>query len=274
MEASGTTPEAPPRAGANRLLDPVREAGDLVGFAGRAVAQAPATPRYFAEILRQCAILILGSTLVLVALTMVMGGVCESFVANLLRPLGAVAFSGQLQVPCGLREMYPYMFAYIFAAKVGCGFVAEIGSMRINDEIDALESVGIEPMRYIIATRLLAVWICVPLIYALALLSALAGAFLVAVVQFGDISAGQHLTGYWTTQSLEDNVYSLIKIFTMTTAISLVGMYYGYRAAGGPVGVGDSVARSMIVNLVLIHMIGAFWSAVFWGSSAGFPLGG
>ena len=252
----------------------LQEAGDLVGFAGRSVLGAARAGRYAAAILRQCALLIAGSALVLVALVMVVGGECGLFVSYLLRPLGATAQAGPVGYICGIREMFPYMFAYIFAAKVGCGLVAEIGAMRISDEIDALESVAIDPMRYLVGPRLLAVVICVPLIYVIALVAGMVGGYVVNVFQFGDISSGQYLTGYWSAQNLHDNLFSLIKAGTMAITIALVALYYGYRARGGPVGVGDAVARSMIVNLVLIHVIGATWSAVFWGTSWGLPYGG
>jgi phospholipid/cholesterol/gamma-HCH transport system permease protein len=258
-----------------RLGGPLREAGDLSTFALRAVIAVGSSGRYFAEILRQCATLILGSTLILVAMILILGGECGLFLTYLARPLGATAFSGTLMNPCGIREMFPYMFAYIFAAKVGCGLVAEIGSMRISDEISALQSVGIAPMRYVVATRLMAVWMCVPLIYSIGMVTGLAGGYLVSVVQLGDLSSGQCFDGYFASQTIADNLVSFLKMFTTATTIALVGMYYGYRASGGPVGVGNAVARAMMINLVLIHVIGAAGSALFYPpGSASYPYGG
>src|SRR4029077_2928955 len=128
--------------------------------------------------------------------------------------------------------------------------------MRISEEIDALESVGVDPIRYIVGTRLLAVWLTVPFMYAIAMFFGALGGFLVAIVQFGSVSQGQFeamVLGTWTVQ---DTLFSFIKTISIATAIALVGMYYGYRAKGGPAGVGNATARSMIVNLVLIHVIG------------------
>ena len=272
MEASGL--RARRRLVAERVAAPAREVGDLAGFSARATVAAAGTGRYFAEILRQCALLILGSTLILVTLVMVIGGECGLFVTYLTRPLGANSFTGQGLIQCGLRGMFYYMFAYIFAAKVGCGLVAEVGSMRISDEIAALESVGIDPMRYVIGTRLLAVWICAPLIFALGLVAGVWGGYLVAVVQLGNLSAGQYFDGYFAAQTIQDNFFAFVNMFAMVTVISVVGLYYGYRASGGPVGVGDAVARSMMVNLVLIHVVGAFFASIFYGVDARYPFGG
>lgn len=259
---------------AKPLVAIAREAGDIAGFSTRAVLGVAGARRYFAEVLRQCAILVTGTALVIVALVLVVGSECGLFIVFLLRSLGASSFAGFMSSLCGVREMFPYMFGYVFAAKVGCGLVAEIGSMRISEEIDAMESVGIDPMKYVVSTRLLAVWLTVPAIYAAALIAGLLGSVAVVVLQFGEVSQGQFTNLYFLSQTVQDNLYSLTKVMSMATAISLVGMYYGYRASGGPVGVGTATARSMFVNLILIHVIGASLTGVFWGSGARYPFGG
>jgi phospholipid/cholesterol/gamma-HCH transport system permease protein len=271
MEASTATRTE--GAGADGL-GIVREAGDIAGFALRAVMLAAGAWRYFAEILRQCGILILGTTLVVVGLVTVVGGECGLFNIYLLRPIGATSFLGFTTAICGLREMWPYMFGYVFAAKVGCGLVAEIGSMRISEEIDAMDAIGVDPMRYVISTRLLAVWMTVPFIYVAAMVFGTLGSYLVVVVQSHAVSLGQWETLHFASQTLADNAFSLIKAMSFATVIALVGMYYGYRARGGPVGVGAATARSMVVNLVLIHVIGAVLSAVFWGTNSRTAIGG
>jgi phospholipid/cholesterol/gamma-HCH transport system permease protein len=268
MEASTIGP--PPPSGSRGVL---AETGDLAEFSGTAIAYTFRSGRYFAEVLRQCGILVVGTTLVICAMVTVVGGECGLFVVYGLRPIGATSFAGLATQVCGLREMWGYMFAYVFAAKVGCGLVAEIGSMRISDEIDALESIGVDPMRYVVATRLLAVWLTVPLIYALAMVFGTIGSYLVVVVQLHGVSVGQWLSLHFSTQTLGDNVLSIVKVTVIATFIALVGMYYGYRARGGPVGVGAGTARSMIVNLVMIHVVGAALTAIFWGRSRT-PIGG
>lgn len=270
-----TTSEAPRiPASVDKALGPVREVGEITSFAARAIAAAPGAMRFFAEVLRQCGTLVLGSTVVLLVMQAVIGGECGLFFVYLTRPLGATAAVGDLQVPCSLRELFPYMFGYIFAAKVGSGLVAEIGSMRISNEIDALDSIGIDPMKYIIGTRLVALMICVPLLYIASMVTGLIGGYLVCVVQLGALSGAQYLHGYWSSQALIDNLYSIIKGVSIAGGISVVALYYGFKARGGPVGVGNAVARAMMVNLVLIHVVAAFWSAVFWGTNSGYPGGG
>jgi phospholipid/cholesterol/gamma-HCH transport system permease protein len=267
MEASSST------SARRRTIGPLVETGELAAFSGQAVIYAAGSGRYFAEMLRQCGILVVGTTLVICAMVMVVGGECGLFVVYGLRPIGATAFAGLATQICGLREMWGYMFAYVFAAKVGCGLVAEIGSMRISEEIDALESVGVDPMRYVVATRLLAVWMTVPLMYAVAMVFGTIGSWLVVVVQLHGVSLGQWISVHFGSQSLGDNFLSIVKVTVIGTFIALVGMYYGYRARGGPVGVGAATARSMIVNLVMIHVVGAALTTIFWGHARA-PIGG
>jgi phospholipid/cholesterol/gamma-HCH transport system permease protein len=99
------------------------------------------------------------------------------------------------------------------------------------------------------------------------------GSYLVVVAQLHGTSLGQWLTLHFSSQILGDNLLSIVKVTVIGTFIAVVGMYYGYRARGGPVGVGAATARSMIVNLVMIHVLGAAMTVWFWGR-AKVPIGG
>ena len=115
--------------------------GEIFGFCTR-VAGLVFTGRvfqFFGEALRQTGILILGSTLVIWGLVFIIGLQCGIEGAYLLRAQGAPAYAGVFSAWCDLRELVPYAFGYMLAAKVGTGIVAELGAMRISDEIDALE---------------------------------------------------------------------------------------------------------------------------------------
>ena len=277
MEAESPPPAAPAPATPSlraRLLAPVREIGELGAFSLHAFLALRGVWMYTGEMLRQASHLILGSLLVIAAMQFVIGGECALFGNYLLRSFGASAAIGSFTEICDIRELFPYMFGYIFAAKVGCGLVAEIGSMRISDELDALEAVGTDPMRFVVGTRLLAALIGIPIIYVISMLVGTAGSYVVVVVQINEISAGGWAAGHWTYQDLSENLYSIAKAMTIGTAIVLVATFFGYRARGGPVGVGAATARSMVVNLVLIHFIGAAMSTLFWGTSDRTPIGG
>ena len=161
--------------------------------------------------------------------------------------------------------MLPYAFGYILAAKVGTGIVAEIGAMRISDEIDALEVMGIPPITFLCATSLLAAWIALPFIYLVSIGVMYLASYSAVVKQIGDVSSGGYELIFWMFQNPPDLMFSLIKGMFMATAIVLVGCYYGYTASGGPVGVGTATAKSMVLNIVLVHIIGMLGTADLLG---------
>ena len=139
--------------------------------------------------------------------------------------------------------------------------------MRISDEIDALEVMGIQPVTFLAATRLLGAWIALPFLYLVGIGVIYFASYLAVVDQVGDVSSGGYLLIFWMFQSPPDLIFSLIKGMVMATAIVLVGCYYGYTASGGPVGVGTATAQSMVVNIILVHIIGMLGTVVFWGST-------
>jgi phospholipid/cholesterol/gamma-HCH transport system permease protein len=251
------------------------ELGDLTEFSLKSFASLGGGLRYASEALRQAGLLLTGSALVIVGMELVIGGECGLFTAYFSRTFSASGATGLFSFICDEREMFPYMFGYILAAKVGCGLVAEIGSMRIAEEIDAIEVMGVSSMRYIVATRLLAALFALPVIYIMCLATGTLGSYLVVVHQVGDVSGGAWAAGqFGPIHSLAEDVDSIIKAMVIGVAIILVGSYYGYRVRGGPVEVGNATARSMIVNLVLIHLLGGSMSLLFWGTNARLPIGG
>jgi phospholipid/cholesterol/gamma-HCH transport system permease protein len=250
--------------------------GDIARFSGRVmgIVYSGRVMRFFGEALRQAGILILGSALVIWGLVFITGLQCGLEGAYLLRAQGAPAYAGVFSAWCDLREIIPYGFGYMMAAKVGTGIVAELGSMRISDEIDALEVMGVPPMTFLAATRLLGAWLALPFIYMVAVAVSYFASYLVVVKQIGDTSSGGYLLIFWMFQNPPDLVYSLVKGMVMATAIVLVGCYYGYTASGGPVGVGAATAKSMALNIVLVHIIGMTGTLVFWGANPRAPIGG
>ena len=140
---------------------------------------------------------------------------------------------------CDLREVIPYAFGYMLAAKVGTGIVAELGAMRISDEIDALEVMGVPPVTFLAATRLLGrLDRASPSCTWPPSGSATSPAGWRSSSRSGDVSSGGYFLIFWMFQNPPDLLFSLIKGMAMATVIVLVGCYYGYTASGGPVGVG------------------------------------
>jgi phospholipid/cholesterol/gamma-HCH transport system permease protein len=250
--------------------------GEIFGFCARVtgLVYTGRVFQFFGEALRQTGILILGSTIVILGLVFILGLQCGIEGAYFTRAQGAPAYAGVFAAWCDLREVTPYAFGYMLAAKVGTGIVAELGAMRISDEIDALEVMGVPPVTFLAATRLLAAWIAFPFMYMAAVGIGFFASWLAVVEQIGDVSSGGYFLIFWMFQNPPDLLFSLIKGMTMATAIVLVGCYYGYTASGGPVGVGTATAKSMVLNIVLVHLIGMMGTLVFWGANPRAPIGG
>jgi phospholipid/cholesterol/gamma-HCH transport system permease protein len=243
----------------------VRVAGQV--YSGKAL-------RFFGETIRQAGILILGSALIIWAFVFILGLQCGIQGAYFFRAQGVPSYAGLFAAYCDLREALPYAFGYILAAKVGTGIVAEIGAMRISDEIDALEVMGVPPIAFLCATRLLAAWIALPFIYLVGIGVMYAASYIAVVDQVADVSAGGYELIFWMFQDPTDLVFSLVKGMAMATVIVLVGCYYGYTAAGGPVGVGTATAKSMVFNIVAVHILGMLGTLIFWGANPRMPIGG
>lgn len=230
--------------------------------------------RFFGETLRQSGILIVSSALVIISTVFIFGLSCGIQGAYFTEAQGAPSFAGVFTAWCNLREAAPLVFGYILAAKVGTGIVAELGAMRINEEIDALEVMGVDSLTFLCATRLLGAWIVLPFMYVLALGAAFLASYLSVVVQVGSVSSGGYLLVFWQYQNAPDFLFSLTKAMAMATVVVLVGCFYGYNARGGPVGVGAGTAKSMVLNLVCVNLIGMFGTQIFWGASPRAPIGG
>jgi phospholipid/cholesterol/gamma-HCH transport system permease protein len=127
---------------------------------------------------------------------------------------------------------------------------------------------------FLAATRLLGAWIAIPFLYLVGIGVMYAASYFAVVHQVGDVSSGGYLLIFWMYQNPPDLFFSLVKGMVMSTAIVLVGCYYGYTASGGPVGVGTATAQSMVVNIILVHIIGMLGTVVFWGSNPRAPIGG
>jgi phospholipid/cholesterol/gamma-HCH transport system permease protein len=250
--------------------------GEIVRFCSTVVGEVFGLKvfRFFGEALRQAGLLILSSTLVIWGLIFIIGLQCGIEGAYFNRAVGSPAYAGVFAAWCDLRELVPYAFGYMMAAKVGTGIVAELGSMRISDEIDALEVMGISSMTFLCATRLLAAWLVLPFMYLAGIGAGFFASYLAVVEQIGEVSSGGYSLIFWMFQNPPDLLYSVIKAMAMATVIVLVGCYYGYTASGGPVGVGTATAKSMVLNIVLVHLIGMLGTQVFWGANPRAPIGG
>jgi phospholipid/cholesterol/gamma-HCH transport system permease protein len=256
-----------------RLLGPIDRLGEIMAFAGRALAGVPRSLRYAGEIWWYAAFLAISSTPVALVITYFSGSECSVEAYYSLHQLGgAESLVGVFNALCDTREITPLFFGFALGAKVGCGIVAELGTMRINEEIDALETMGVPPLIYLVSTRMLASLMVLPLMYVLALAVSYLASWVVQHFQIGLVSDGVYFAYFWRFTNLPDLGYSLIKAAIFAFTIICVAVYYGYHVTGGPVGIGRAVAKTMATSLVMTVVLNAVLTEIFWGHNPGLPI--
>lgn len=255
------------------LLRPFDLLGEIILFAGRALAGIPGAFRYSSEIWWYAAFLAVGSTPVALVITYFSGSECSVEAYYSLHQLGgAESLAGVFNALCDTREITPLFFGFALGAKVGCGIVAELGTMRINEEIDAVETMGIPSVAYLVSTRIVAAFIVLPLMYVLALATSYLASWIVQHFQLGVVSDGVYLSYFWRFTNLSDLGFSLIKAAVFAFTIICVAVYFGWHVRGGPVGIGRAVAKTMALSLVLTVVINAILTEVFWGHNPNLPI--
>jgi phospholipid/cholesterol/gamma-HCH transport system permease protein len=181
-----------------------------------------------------------------------------------LERIGAEAFTGLVASYSNVREVTPIIAGVALVAQVGTGFTAEIGAMRISEEIDALEVMGINSLTYLVCTRVAAGVIALVPLYLVSLFMAFAATRLITIEYFG-LSPGIYDYYFHLYLPPIDVFYSVIKVAVFAFIVMFVHCYRGYYAAGGPVGVGVAAGRAIRESTILMILMNLVLSYIFWG---------
>ncbi len=263
-----------------RFLDHL---GEELAFYLRALAWSPRTiRRYKKEIVRLLAEVTLGSgSLAVIGGTVgVIVSMCfftgtevglQGYAA--LNQIGTAAFSGFVSAYFNTREIAPLVAGIALAATVGCGFTAQLGAMRISEEVDALEVMAVPSLPYLVTTRILAGLIAIVPLYVVGLLSSYFATRL-TVTQFFGQSTGTY--DHYFNQFLPpgDVLWSFGKVLVFAVVVILIHCYHGYTASGGPAGVGVAVGKAVRTSIVAINVIDLFLSMAIWGTTTTVRLAG
>jgi len=185
--------------------------------------------------------------------------------------IGVEAFTGFLAAMVNVRLTAPIVTGQSLAATVGAGATAEIGAMRIAEEVDALEVMGIKSISYLVSTRLVAASVVIVPLYAMSLIMAFAAAQLTTTVLYGQ-SSGTYNHYFHTFLRPEDVFWSFVQVIIISVVVMINHCYFGYNASGGPVGVGEAVGKSMRASLVVIQFVVLFASLALYGTNPNFNL--
>jgi phospholipid/cholesterol/gamma-HCH transport system permease protein len=250
--------------------------GGQLSFYGRSLGWTYRTViRYKKEVLRLLAEVSLGSG----ALAVIGGTVgVITFLAfftgtevglqgyQALDQLGTGAFAGFISAYFNTREIAPLVAGLALAATVGCGFTAQLGAMRISEEVDALEVMGIPSLPFLVTARMIAGLIAVVPLYVIGLLTSYAATRFITTGYYGQ-SKGTYDHYFHLFLPPGDVLWSFAKVLVFAVVIIAIHCYYGYHASGGPAGVGIAVGKAVRTSIVAINIIDFFLSLAIWGAT-------
>ncbi|WP_396172307.1 MlaE family ABC transporter permease [Aeromicrobium sp.] len=190
-----------------------------------------------------------------------------------LEQLGTSAFAGFFSAYFNTREIAPLVAGIALAATVGCGFTAQLGAMRISEEVDALEVMAIPSLPYLVTTRVLAGLIAIIPLYMLGLMASYFATKLTVTAVYGQ-SEGTYDHYFNLFLPPEDVLWSFFKVLVFAFLVILIHCYYGYYASGGPVGVGVAVGRAVRTSIVVINVADLMMSMAIWGTTTTVRLAG
>jgi phospholipid/cholesterol/gamma-HCH transport system permease protein len=190
-----------------------------------------------------------------------------------LEVIGAESFMGLIGSFVNVREITPVIAAIALAAQCGSAFTAELGAMRISEEIDALEVMGINSFVYLICTRVVAALIALIPLYLIALFASFFATRFIAT-SFFDLAPGVYDYYFHLYLPVIDLVFSTIKVGVFAFAVITIHCYYGYNATGGPVGVGQAAGKAIRLSIIVIVTLNLLLSYVFWGQGGSVRLAG
>ncbi|OHU32936.1 ABC transporter permease [Mycobacteroides chelonae] len=262
---------------------PLVRLGHMLTFFVRAAISVPTALRHYRkEFLRLLSdiawgngsIVVGGGTVGVITVLGVTAGALVAVEAyNFLALLGLGPATGFISSLVNTRELAPIMASLAFAMQAGCRFTAQLGSMRIAEEIDAMESLAIKPIPYLVTTRLMASVIAVFPLYAACLaISYLSCQAIVEIISNG--STGSYLHYFTMMLSGKDIIYSVLKAIVFVWIASTVQCYYGFYASGGPEGVGMAAGHAMRAAITVVIMTNLLLTMALWGVDAGARFGG
>ena len=271
------------RAVYDKPLKTLDNLGEELAFFIKALAWTPrVVSRYKKEILRilaevtlgSGALAVIGGTVgVIMAMTFFTGAQVGLSGYAALDQLGTAAFAGFVSAYFNTREIAPLVSGIALAATVGCGFTAQLGAMRISEEVDALEVMAIPSLPFLVTTRIVGGLIAIVPLYVVGLLSSYFATRL-TVTQFFGQSAGTYDHYFNAFLPPGDVLWSFGKVLVFAVTVILIHCYHGYTASGGPAGVGIAVGRAVRTSIVAINVIDLFLSMAIWGASTTVRLAG
>jgi phospholipid/cholesterol/gamma-HCH transport system permease protein len=272
-----------PLTASKRGGDALEQLGQQGAFYARSAVGSPrVVGRYRKEVMRilaevafgSGALAVIGGTVVIVIfMTFFTGLEVGQQGYNSLNSLGAAVYTGFVSAYFNTREIAPIIAAIALSATVGCGFTAQLGAMRVSEEIDALETLAVPSVPFLVTTRLIAGFVAVVPLYVLGLLASYVSTQLITTKLFGQSAGTYH---HYFTQFLphSDIFISFAKVLVFAVIIILTHCYYGYTASGGPAGVGVAVGRAVRLAITTVVAVDLLLDLALYGTTVSVRIAG
>jgi phospholipid/cholesterol/gamma-HCH transport system permease protein len=264
-------------------LDQLDELGDQLSLYGRAIVWIPRTlRRYRKEIARLLAevsfgsgalVVILGTAGVMLSLSLFVGSLVGLQGFRALDSLGVEALTGFITAYFNTRDIAPLVAAAALTATLGAGFTAQLGAMRISEEVDALEVMAVPSVPFLVTTRVIAGTIAIIPIYTIGLVASFVASRL-NVTLINGLPGGTYDHYFDLFLPVSDVLYSYLKVIVFALVIILIHCHYGYSAKGGPAGVGIAVGRSVRLSIVSTAILDFFLTLVIYGTETSVRVAG
>ena len=266
---SGAPPSMPPPTvmawldlQVRRLRQAIEEIGDATILAGRTFRSLFTTRFDFDEFLYQIEALGIRSLAIAAATAVFVGIVMTIQFAVAMEAYGAKDTLGRVVAVSEARELAPSLTALVVGSRIAAGMAAEIGSMAVTEQIDAIRALGADPIRKLVVPRLMAAIVIMPLITFIAFILGMLSSMLVSALSYG-ISMEFFITSALDTLQLKDFVSGVAKTPFFGFLIALLGCYFGLQTRGGTEGVGRSTTRAVVVVSISILMADALLTQIF-----------
>lgn len=242
----------------------IRTVGGLFILLGKFIVSLREVHRSLGLFVEELYLLGVKSLPLIIIISIFVGAVSAWQAAYQFKFIGApLRLLGQAVGKAVVIELAPVLSAIVFAGRVGAGITAELGTMKVTEQIDALESMGISPVRYLVQPRVLACLFMVPFLVIFANFVAIVGALVVSIIGVA-VSSETFLTGFKDSFKLSDFVNGLIKAGVFGFIIGIVGCHQGFSTRGGAQGVGQATTASVVISMVLILVFNFIFAVILF----------
>ena len=236
------------------LLERLQNAGEVFILLGQILREFTAGLRKFGLVVTQMQAIGLGSMPLTVIVALFTGAVASVQASYQFRGYIPMIYLGTVIGKSVVIELGPVLTALVVGGRVSAAIAAELGTMRVTEQIDAMETLGIRPIRYLVVPRFIAAIVMLPILTIFADIVAILGGYLVATLTL-DISGHTFIDGLRLYFKVQDVISGLIKAFFFGMIIATMGCHYGLRSEGGAEGVGEATTRAVVASGILILIV-------------------